>query len=321
MSATSQQKRYAYELHKPARKRYPRRRTISLHQNDLWQADLCDMGAEFSPKRNSNYRYILMVIDTFTRYAFARPLRNKTGPQVSMAFRDIMRESGAPPINLQTDNGTEFYNAHFNKMTGEYSINHYSTFSEVKAAIVERLNRTVKGIMWRKLTELGTNRWVELLPESISEYNGKIHQTLGMSPNAARLPENEHLIRIQLAVSKTDITKPKFRTGDKVRISKNKGVFDKGYRASWSKEIFTIAEVKNTAPRTYRLQDISGQIVKGSFYKHELQKTELEDYYQIEKILRRRKRRGKEELFVKWDGFDSRHNSWIPAEDAVATLE
>ena len=311
----NEQQQLADELHKAARRNFVRRRTVSLFRDDLWQADLVEMFQDFNPKFNQGYRYILMVIDTFTRFGFAKPLKNKAGTTVALAFESIISENKSPPKLLHTDRGKEFYCSPFQEVVKKYGIKHYSTFTEKKAAICERFNRTIKSQMWKKLTEINSNIWINILPDLLEQYNNRKHSTIGLSPYQARLPKNTNWVRRQLAVSKTTIRKAKFKVGDQVRISKLKGIFEKGYKPNWSEEVFIIHKVKNTNPRTYIIKDQLKEIIEGCFYEQELQKPKLENYYRIEKVLRRRKNQGVDEILVRWMGHDSPHDSWIKSSN------
>ena len=93
-----------------------------------------------------------------------------------------------------------------------------------------------------------------------------------------------------------------------------KETFEKGFTSNWTEELFTISNVKKTQPVTYELIDTKGEKIKGSFYEQELQKTKQE-IYRIEKVLRKRKRNGVQEVFVKWKGYNNNFNSWIPLTD------
>lgn len=99
----------------------------------------------------------------------------------------------------------------------------------------------------------------------------------------------------------------KFLPGDPVRISKYREAFTKGYRPSWSNEIFLVKKILHSNPITYLLKDKNGEEIQGAFYKEELQKTQYPDIYLIEKILRRKGNK----VFVKWLGLDKKNNSWI----------
>ena len=105
---------------------------------------------------------------------------------------------------------------------------------------------------------------------------------------------------------------PKFKVGDRVRISKYKNIFAKGYTPNWSEEIFVVKKVKNTVPQTYVISDLNGEEIVGSFYDKDLQKTNQQEF-RIEKAL---KKKG-DKLYVKWKGYDNSFNSWINKKDIV----
>ncbi|KAK9888953.1 hypothetical protein WA026_004237 [Henosepilachna vigintioctopunctata] len=133
------------ELHKPVRINFPRRRVIVKGLLDLFQADLVEMipYARF----NKGFKYILIVIDVFSKYVWAIPLKNKTATHVRDAMRGILKQLSHPPKNLQTDFGKEFYNKYFKELMNTSNINHYSSYSNLKCSVVERVNRTLKSIM------------------------------------------------------------------------------------------------------------------------------------------------------------------------------
>ena len=108
---------------------------------------------------------------------------------------------------------------------------------------------------------------------------------------------------------------PKYEVGDKVRISIKKDIFEKGFTINWSDKIYTITEVLNTLPPTYKIKDDREEI-KGTFYEQELQKTS-EDTFRIEKVLRWKKQDGKRIARVKWKGYDSSYNSWVPETSII----
>jgi hypothetical protein len=294
----------AFELHRPSRKNYIRRRVNVYGKNDLWQADLVEM-IPYSAQ-NKGYKYILCVIDCFTKFAWAQPLKSKTGEAVSKAMSKILINRS--PKLLQIDNGKEFYNLTFDTLMKKYNINKYSSYSTTKACIVERFNRTLKEKMFRELTARGTRQWVSILPMLLNNYNKSKHKTIGMTPEQA--DENPTLVTFKQRNINRKI-KIKFKVGEKVRISTQKGIFTKGYLPNWSTEIFTIVKINNTSPPTYNLQDYTGQPIAGCFYSEEICKTNYPNDYLIEKIIRRK---GKQSL-VKWLGFDNSHNSWINTSD------
>jgi hypothetical protein len=305
----------AAELHKPARKKFQTRRVITLNIDDLWQADLADM--QNLASKNKNMKYILTIIDTFSKVAYAVPLKKKTAAEVAEAFENVFKRHGSAPKNIQTDLGLEFFNSTFKELMKKYNINHYNTYSDKKASIVERFNRTLKTKMWKYFTEHNTEKWIDILEDLVQEYNNTRHNTIGMKPNEVN-KSNKLYVLERIQTSKMSIAKPKFNVGDTVRISRKKQIFEKGYKPNWSEELFIITSAKNTVPRVYTIKDLAGQPIKGTFYKQELQKTKIPDYARIEKVLQKKVVDGQEWLRVKWTGYDNRFNSWIGASDAVS---
>lgn len=295
----------AKELHRPARRNYVRRKVTLKGIRDLYQADLVEMIPY--AKVNRGMRYILTMLNCFTKFAFAIPLKNKTGVEVAKALEPILKKHKMK--NFQTDQGKEWFNTHVGKLMKKYNINHYATYSDLKASIVERLNRTLKEKMWTKFTAKGSYEWLSVLPEIMKQYNSTKHSTIGMKPKDVR---QKHVKSILTRLdSKLKKPTPKFKVGDKVRISKYKRTFSKGYLGNWTNEIFTVYAVKPTRPVTYILQDFKGEVLKGGFYEQELSASKTGEIYLVDKVLRRK---GKK-LLVRWRGFDKKHDSWVNAND------
>lgn len=298
------------ELHKPARKNFQRRRVIIKGLNDLFQADLVEMIPY--ARVNRGHRYILVVINAFSKFLWAYPVKRKTGRDVTEAMKKVLTSLPTLPKNLQTDMGKEFYNKEFQSLIKKFSINHYSTYSNLKSSIVERVNRTLKNMMWKQFSMQGHYKWLDLLPKLVKQYNSTKHRTTGFKPKDVSNRNAKEILEKAYSHTKTvDPKKPKFSVGDRVRISKHRAEFSKGYTPSWSNEIFTIVKVRLSNPTTYILEDPDAQQIKGGFYEYELQKTKHPDTYLVEKVIRKKGN----QLFVKWLGFDNRHNSWISNTD------
>ena len=242
---------------------------------------------------------MLNVIDVFSKFAWSVPLKDKTGLTVLNALKEIIKHSQRKPAHIWVDKGKEFYNKHFDEWLKENNIVRYSTYGEHKSAVVERFNRTLKTNMWKRFTAENTRKWIDMLDELLRDYNNKVHSTIGMTPVEGSKTENETNV-INNNRYKTETVKrvKKFKVGDSVRISRLKGVFEKGFVSNWSEEIFTVVEVKNTAPVTYKLKDFNGEILEGSFYNEELQNTD-QQVYRIEKVLRKKKINGVEHALIK----------------------
>lgn len=287
----------AAELHRPARRRFARRHVTVKGINDLYQADLVEMIPY--AKVNKGMKYILTMINCFTKFALAVPLKSKSATEVALNLEPILKKHKM--IHFQTDQGTEWFNSRVNNLMVKYNINHYHTFSEIKSCIVERFNRTLKEKLWRMFTAQGSYEWVSTLPKIVREYNDTVHRTIGLKPKDVR---QKHVKVILERLKQTEKQAPKsatlskFKVNDKVRISKYKKVFKKGYLPNWTNETFTVYAVKNTRPVTYLLRDSKGDLLKGGFYDQELAKAKTGNVYLVEKVIKTKGDR----VLVRWAG-------------------
>jgi hypothetical protein len=269
-------------------------------------------------KFNKGYKYYLAVIDTFSKMGYAEPLKTKKGPEVRNAFERVLVRAKIIPKNVQTDQGLEFFNKDFKSLMKKHEINHYNTWTDKKAAIVERWNRTIKEKLWKLFTEKNTVNWIEMLQDVVDWYNTKKHSSIGMAPIEVN-ESNQSLVLQRLDVSKTPIKKPKFKIDQWVRISRGqKNIFSKSYEGNFSEELFKIVEVKNTVPTVYSLENIHGQKLDGTYYELELQATKIPDYFRIGKVLQKRTNKdGSVDIKVTKKGYDQRYFWWIPLTETV----
>ena len=187
----------AYTLHKPIRLVFRRRKTFTVGINDLWQADLVDLSA--LAKFNDKYKYILTCIDVFSKYAWALPLKSKTGADLTEAFSSLLVDRH--PAHLQTDKGTEFLNKKFQSMLRGNEIRFYTTENnDTKASVAERFNRTLKTKMWKYYTYKNTYRYIDVLQDLLHSYNNTYHRSIGMTPSEVST-ENEDLVRKRFFLS------------------------------------------------------------------------------------------------------------------------
>src|SRR3981189_2597159 len=176
----------SYSLHKPARKRYSTLHYITSGINYQWQADLVDMQAY--ARDNDGFKHILNVIDMFSRRAWAEAVKSKTKRDMVGAFTTIF--GSEKPIKLQTDQGVEFESRDMQRFFPVNDVEQFSVKSQFKAAMVERLNRTLKTKMWRFFTHNNTRRWLEVLPKLVAGYNKSHHRSIDTTPNKVN-EENE----------------------------------------------------------------------------------------------------------------------------------
>lgn len=299
------------ELHKPVVKSFQRRRVVVTEIDEIWGADLVDMS--FTKEKNKPYVFILTVIDCFSKYAWAIPLKNKSADSIVEAFETLFRER--IPQKVWVDQGSEFYNSKVERLFKKHNIEMYSTFGDHKSAIVERFNRTLKNNMFKYFTENDTRKWINVLPVLIKTYNETIHRTIKMTPIEASKKENEDEVLLNINdVKPIKKTKPKFSTNDYVRLSVKKNTFEKGYTPNWTHEVFKIVEVLETKPNTYKIVEYDGTEVEGSFYEQELQKTNAKDVFKLDAVLKKRTRNKKVEHLVHWYGWPKKYDEWISDE-------
>ena len=275
----------------------------------MWQADLVDVSHEAD--YSDGYRYLLTVFDVFSTFTWVIPLKRKDSKAVMDAFETIFLQR--KPLKLQTDKGKVFLNVTFQKRLNELGISFYVSINEdIKASIAERFYRTIKTKMWKYFTHKETYKYIDVLNDMVRSYNNTYHRTIGKSPSSVTKADESAMHNKMYGTEAAAEIKPKLKSGDRVRISKIRRTFDKGYLPNWTEEVFTISEALRTNPPTYKLHDYFGEPIEGTFYEHEVQRViKVDDVFKIKKILNTRKRGGVKEHLVKWRGYPNKFNSWV----------
>lgn len=306
-----------YTLHKEYHE-LPRNITYKHFKRYQFQMDLVEI-SQFA-NQNNGIRYLLNCIDIFTRFAFVRPLKDKTARNVLDAFKSILEEAETKPYMLVMDKGTEFSNRLFKTFCEEQKIKLVNPQASIHAAFIERFNRTLQMLIYKYMTENETNRYVDVLQKLVNTYNTRKHRMIGMTPlEAEKNLNNEHLqlnLLQKKQIEQIKRKKPKFSVGSYVRIAKQKGKFSRGYDEQTMQEIFKIKSINISKPiPLYNLTNYDGsEDIVGGFYEFELVPV-ISNVFRIEKVLKKRKIRGKVQLFVKWKGFGNEHNSWIDGDN------
>ena len=213
---------------------------------------------------NKETRFLLCVIDIFSKYSWVVPLKDKKGVSIVTAFQSILKQSNRRQNKIWVDKGSEFYNASFKKWLQDNDIVMYSTNNEGKSVLAERFIRTLKSKIYKYMTSISKNVYIDKLNDIVNEYNNTYHTTIKMKPVDVK---DNTCFNTDKEIHNKD---PKFKVGDRVRISKYKNIFAKGYTRNWSEEIFVIKKVKNTVPWTYVINDLNGEEITGTFYEKEL---------------------------------------------------
>ena len=183
----------------------------------------------------------------------------------------------------------------------------YSTCNEGKSVAAERFIETLKNKIFKHIIAISKNVYFDVLDNILNKYNNTVHRSIKMKPIDVAF---DFYAEYNEYSNKKD---PKFKVDDRVRISKYKNIFAKGYTQNWSEEVFVIRRINNTVPWTYVITELNGEPLAGSFYEKELKKKTNQKDFRIEKII---KRKG-DKLYVKWKGYDISFHSWINKKDLV----
>ena len=259
-------------LHKKKIKNFKRRQIIIPGPFHTISADLIDY--QMIKHSNNNYRYILTVIDCFSRMAYARPLKRKTAQEVSDKIDDILKNMQYVPRFFTSDKGGEFdiRNRFIRDVLIEkYHMVIYYTSGLKKNSMVERYNRTLKERFERVFTETGRKRWIDLLDDFVVNINNSINRTIGIRPVDVTL-DNAAKIWKRLYPKANEVPKCEaIKIGDRVRTGIEKGIFGKGYHKNWSDEIYTVFKTeKSMGFCLYLLKDNDGNKIDRKFYIQEL---------------------------------------------------
>ena len=301
----------SYSLHKPARKNFQRNKTVVQGIDQQWQADLADMQA--LSRDNGGIHYLLTVIDVFSKFAWAIPVKKKSAEEMVKGFEILFKKAHPRiPQRLQTDAGKEFLNKPVQTLLKSKGIHHFASNSDKKAAVVERFNRTLKSRIWTYFTARQTRKYMDILDSMVDSYNKSFHRSIGMSPVQVKKSDEDKIWnRLYGQQQFIPSKKKKLEKGQKVRISNVKGSFDKGYVPNWSEEHFLVQERKEKGKPVYKLTDKSNEDLKGAWYREEVQPIEKNKYL-VEKVIRKRvSPTGQREVLVKWKGWPTKFNTWI----------
>ena len=314
----------AYSVQKQARHKFKTAQVRVTSIDSQFEADLTYVGN--IAKENDNIKYLLFVLDVFSRYLWVLPLVDKTAKSVLIALKKVFAER--KPVRLRVDKGSEFLNRSVKQYMKENDVYMFFTQNVPKANYVERVQRTFKSLLWRYLRHKRNFRYIDHLQQLVDNYNATPHRGLNYTAPKNVTKENEAnlwaymYLRKPKKVTNKRQTRFKFKVDDLVRISYTKHPFRRSYQQAYTGEIFKIAKrFRIQSIPVYKLKDWNNEPITGNFYTAELNPVSMdsENLFLIEKVLKRRKRAGKTELFVKWLDYPSSMNSWV-SEDSLETL-
>lgn len=305
-----------YSLMRPRRVHFKKAKTVPAGFMSDVQVDLADL--QSLSRHNSGFRYMLVGIDVLSRRLFAVPVKSKKAEDMVEAFKKLLGQMPIKAFRIFSDLGKEFTNRLVREFFEEEDIQKLESSSPfVKASMAERAIRNIKQRLYRYFAQHQNLNWINVIPQIIDGINHSKCRIHGLRPvdvnekNAQKIWK--HIYGDELRIDKQGEKKPKFKKGEFVRMSRGKGLFEKGYIPSWGDEILEIDAVKDHVyPHRYKVKDERGEPFKGHFYAEELSRVrkEADTTFRIEKVFRKRKLiDGTYEVLVKFIGYPERE--WI----------
>lgn len=263
--------------------------------------------------------FYTVVIDAFSKYAWALPIKTKTSSDIIGAFKKIFSLTDRRPLRIQTDKGREFNNHKFINFLKQHDVA-YNTIANpvIKCSLAERFIRTLRRRLYMYFYANKTIKYIDVLSKIINAYNNTTHSSTKYKPALVNATNILSVYKNLMQKHKLSKCKnPKFQKDDTVRISKYKKTFEKSYMTNFSEEIFKIKQVIHHRPNIlYRLCDLNGENIDGTFYENEIQKVIIDENtaFTIDKIIKQKRVGRSLKLFVKWRGYPKQFNSWIDAK-------
>ena len=262
-----------YSLHRRIVKRnFPRRKIITHYPFQIFQADLIEYSQSSFSYANNGYKFILIVIDSFTKMLYAEPVKRKSAEYMADAIDSIFKKFDFFPNSLITDRGLEFYNSKVQAVLLRYGINHYSmkTKTPWKTPMAERVIRTIKTRLERYFHEKKTKKWIDVLQDFVKNYNRTPHRSIGMAPIKVTFQNSKEVYKRMFGDVDLRVV-PRLSKGSKVRILLEKTLFEKGYKQNWSEKIYIITKVLQKAGIVwYKLSELDGTPLQGIKYYYQL---------------------------------------------------
>ena len=239
---------------KPPKKNYATNKTDVYFIDDIWSLDILDL-KDYGPENNRGYRYVLVVIDNFSKFGWTIPLKNKNAQTIKDSFENILISSKRKPNLIETDHGKEFYNIFFQDFLNKNNIKLYSRNSSFGSVFAERFNRTFRDLLKKIVFEHGDAKWIDILPTITKQYNNRIHSSTKMTPIQASLKKIEGYVYKNL-LDKRKKVKPKFQIDDLFRTADLKKTFSKGDTTNWSYKLYKITEIINDIIPSYKINNL-----------------------------------------------------------------
>ena len=312
----------SYYLNLQPRNNFLRSRVFSAGLNYMFDADLMNL-YQFG-RYNRGFKYVLLVIDVFSRYVMTRAVKSKGHIDVVPAMESILEERTCKL--MRTDAGGEFTSHAIKQLYKKYKIKHYLAYNDGKASFAERSIKSIKNKVIRYMKAKNTYKWFDVLQDITQSYNNTIHSTIGRKPASVTKDNQDEIFHEQYNnISARDIrdakkrsdnirTSMKLNIGDYVRLSLVKKAFQKEYEPKWTGELFQVYK-KTTRDGciAFYVRDLMGEVVEGSFYVQQLQKALVDEaeLYGYQKVLRRKQEDGVKYYLIRWAYYPKKFDEWV----------
>lgn len=304
----------AYTLYRPARSKFPTPPVYVDGPNRQLELDIVDVSKDEDV--NDEVRYLLTAIDSFSKYAYAVPLKKKDAGSVNLAVAHILDQHKTQTCG--SDRGSEFRQRAFQRMLKDRGIRHFFAGGSGKMAILERWHRTLRSRIARFQYKRNNYRYIDDLQRFVKAYNSTYHRSIGMAPRDVN-EFNAPVVYANLygKLKSPQIKDYRFKLNATVRISGQTHPFRREFFERWSQEVFTV--VKRSRQRginMYRLRGCTGETLDGSFYEAEMTRVDESDankLYKVKEILGRKREDGVEKVKVWFIGLPRKCAQWLPA--------
>ena len=253
---------------KPPERNYVTNETDVYYIDEIWSLDILDL-KDYGPENNKGYRYVLVIIDNFSKFGWTIPLKKKNAQTIKDSFENILINSKRKPSLIETDRGKEFYNNIFQDFLNKNNIKLYSRSTSLGAVFAERFNRTIRDLLKRPVFEKGDGNWIDVLSTITKQYNNRVHSSTKLSPKDASLKKHEGYVYKNLLDKRKKVF-PKFQLNEFVRVADLKKTFSKGDTTNWSYKLYKITEILIDTIPSYRIDNL-----KERYNESLLKKTEL----------------------------------------------
>ena len=172
------------------KKNYATNKTDFCHIDDNWSLDVLDLKV-YGPENNRGYRYVLVIIDNFSKIGWTVHLKNINAQTIKDSFENVLISSKRKPNLIESDRGKEFYNKVFQNLLNKNNIKNYSRSTSLGAVFAEKFNRTIRDLLKKIVFEQGYAKWIDVLTTIATQYNNRVHTSTKQSPKGGSLNKTE----------------------------------------------------------------------------------------------------------------------------------